>query len=50
MPTIKSNTDDNLTERLELYRLLREGLEDVEAGHTRPFDDAIEALISKYSV
>ncbi len=50
MPTIKSNTDDKLTDRIELYSLLWEGLEDVKAGHTRPFDEAIEDLVLKYKI
>lgn len=30
-----------LNSRLELYRLLLEGLEDIQAGRTKPFDEAM---------
>ena len=33
-----------LTGKLELYRLLREGLEDVSAGRTKPMDDAFAEI------
>ncbi len=43
-------TYEQLTGRLELYNLLREGLDDAAAGHTRPFDEAMNDLIEKYKV
>ena len=33
-----------LSGRFELYRLLEEGRKDVEAGRTRPFDEAMKDL------
>jgi prevent-host-death family protein len=33
-----------LTGKLELYRLLKEGLEDVSAGRTKPMDDAFAEI------
>lgn len=41
-------TYEQLTGRLELHGLLQEGLDDVAAGRTRPFNDAVDELIRKY--
>ncbi len=41
-------TYEQLAGRLELYNLLREGMDDVAAGHTRPFDEAMKDLMNKY--
>ncbi len=47
------NTDDNfknqnntdfLTETKELYSLLKEGLDDVKDGNTRPFSNAMQDI------
>lgn len=35
---------EKLTGRLELYALLQEGMDDVAAGDTRPFSEAMTAL------
>ncbi|MBR5968858.1 MAG: type II toxin-antitoxin system Phd/YefM family antitoxin [Lachnospiraceae bacterium] len=35
---------DKLIGRLELYHLLQEGMEDIEAGRTRPFSDAMREI------
>ncbi|MCD8190727.1 MAG: type II toxin-antitoxin system Phd/YefM family antitoxin [Clostridiales bacterium] len=43
-------TYERLTGRLELYNLLQEGIDDVAAGRTRPFDEAMDELTEKYSV
>lgn len=41
-------TYEQLAGRLELYGLLQEGLDDVAAGRTRPFDEAMDELMEKY--
>lgn len=41
-------TYEQLAGRFELYDLLQEGLDDVAAGRTRPFDEAMDELIEKY--
>ena len=41
-------TYEQLAGRLELYGLLQEGLNDVAAGRTRPFDEAMDELMEKY--
>lgn len=38
---------EELTSRFELYRQINEGLEDIEAGNTRPFADAMTDIRSK---
>ena len=35
---------ESLVGRLELYSLLKEGLDDVESGNTRPISDAINDI------
>ena len=35
---------EQLIGRFELYGLIKEGLNDVEAGRTRPFSEAVSAL------
>ncbi len=47
MPTIKSSTEQ-LTGRLALYGLLQEGLDDIAAGRTQPFPEAMDGLMRKY--
>lgn len=37
-------TYEQLVGRFELYRLVREGLDDAQNGHTRPFSEAISDL------
>lgn len=41
-------TYEQLAGRLELYGLLQEGLNDVAAGKTRSFDEAMDELMEKY--
>ncbi|MCD8321863.1 MAG: type II toxin-antitoxin system Phd/YefM family antitoxin [Oscillospiraceae bacterium] len=41
-------TYERLTGRLELYGLLQEGLDDVAAGRTQPFPEAMDELTRKY--
>lgn len=43
-------TYERLTGRLELYGLLQEGMDDVAAGRTRPFHEAMDELAEKYRV
>lgn len=38
---------ENLTSRFELYGLLKEGLDDITSGNTRPFSEAISSIRSK---
>lgn len=38
---------EQLLGRFELYGLIREGMEDVESGQTRPFTEAIEDIKSR---
>ena len=38
---------EQLIGRFELYELIKDGLNDLEAGRTRPFSDAISALRSR---
>lgn len=40
-------TYEQLTSRFELYGLLREGLDDVAAGKTRPFSEAMADIRSR---
>lgn len=40
-------TYEELISRSELYGLLKEGLEDIEKGNTRPFSEAISSIRSK---
>ena len=40
-------TYEQLTSRFELYGLLREGLDDVAAGKTRPFSEAMSDIRSR---
>jgi hypothetical protein len=46
MPIVKSSVDscNNYDRISELYRLLREGLEDVSAGRTQAVDDAFSEI------
>lgn len=37
-------TYEALTSRFELYRLLQEGLDDVETGRTQPMDETMDEL------
>jgi PHD/YefM family antitoxin component YafN of YafNO toxin-antitoxin module len=36
-------------DRLELYRLIEEGLEDERTGRMRPLEEAMEGIRRKYS-
>ena len=38
---------EQLLGRFELYGLIREGMEDVESGQTRPFAEAMEDIKSR---
>lgn len=38
---------EELTNRFELYGLIKEGLDDVSGGNTRPFSEAIASIRSK---
>ena len=37
-------TYEKLMGKMELYACIREGLDDIERGHTRPFHDAMEDI------
>lgn len=40
-------TYEELIGKFELYSLLKEGLDDIEVGKTRPFEDAIKDIRSR---
>ncbi len=40
-------TYEELIGKFELYSLLKEGMDDIEAGKTKPFEDAIKDIRSR---
>ncbi|MFV0518264.1 MAG: type II toxin-antitoxin system prevent-host-death family antitoxin [Aminipila sp.] len=38
-----------LNNRFELYGLIKEGLDDIAGGNTRPFSEAISSIKSRYN-
>ena len=40
-------TNEELTDRLELYDLLQQGLDDVKEGRTQPFSEAMAEIRAK---
>lgn len=38
---------EELVSRVELYGLIKEGLDDIAAGNTRPFDEFVEEIRSQ---
>ena len=55
MPKITSNEDlynsdyEELTARFELYEVLKQGLDDIEAGRTIPADEFLAELEARNS-
>lgn len=55
MPKITSNADlynsgyEELTARFELYEVLKQGLDDIEAGRTIPADEFLAELEARNS-
>lgn len=37
-------TYEEMSSRFELYGLLKDGMDDIESGHTRPFSDALSDI------
>ncbi|MCD7770993.1 MAG: type II toxin-antitoxin system Phd/YefM family antitoxin [Oscillospiraceae bacterium] len=48
--TMSMESYEQLTGRYELYGLIQEGLDDIEAGRTRPAGEVMDELIRKYKV
>ena len=50
MPAIKSSADlrnEELTSRFELYSQIKEGMDDIATGNTRPFSEAMADIRSR---
>lgn len=53
MPTIKSNADlsiedyEKLTSHSDLYRQIKEGIDDIASGNIRPFSEAMDDIRSR---
>lgn len=50
MPTIKLSAElinnyNEMTGRFELYGLIKEGLDDIAEGNTRPFSEAMSSIM-----
>ena len=43
-PTTSPNTISNVETNTELYELIKEGLNDIAAGNTRLFSDAMKTI------